>query len=345
MSVTLREIAVDDPSWTQFVDGHPAATPFHCPAWTRLVADCYGFRASALVLTDTGGQTVAGLPLVRVRAPLRGERAICLPFTDNCGPLCASSDFMTPLAEAAASWHNGLPMAVRAPLPEVAGWLRHEVAILHTLRLAADPESVFRTFKRTQVQQPIGRAERQGVVVRRAESFADLRLYYELHTQTRRRLGTPVQPLRFFRLLWERILSTGLGFAQLAFHEGRAIAGAVFLAWNGTVVYKYSASDSAFWRLRPNNLVLWSAIRWGCTNGFRVFDFGRTDFDNPGLRDFKDGWGTRAEPLVYSTLGLQARAARPVVPSQAAHMVSAFIRRSPPWVCRTLGELLYRYAA
>jgi CelD/BcsL family acetyltransferase involved in cellulose biosynthesis len=348
LTTTLREVAIDDPSWTRFVDEHPAATAFHRPAWASLMAESYGYHASALVLSDASGKTIGGLPIVRTHVPLRGARMVCLPFTDNCAPLVASAAVLDQLAEAVAAWRateKAPPVHVRAPMPEAGGWAPRQAAVLHTLTLVSDPAIVFRAFRKTQVQQRITRAERAGVTVRRAESCADLGLFYGLHVQTRRRLGTPVQPWRFFRLLWERILAVGLGFAQLATHEERVIAGAVFLAWNGTVIYKYSASDPTFWSLRPNNLLLWTAIRWGCTNGYRLFDFGRSDLDNPGLRDFKDGWGTREEPLVYSSLGSPVGGSRPALAGQAAHAVSSIIRHSPAWVCRGLGEVLYRYAA
>ena len=46
------------------------------------------------------------------------------------------------------------------------------------------------------------------------------------------------------------------------------------------------------------------------------------------------------EPLVYS--GTRVGGPGGGSPSMAA--LGAVIRRSPPWVCRGLGELLYRYA-
>jgi lipid II:glycine glycyltransferase (peptidoglycan interpeptide bridge formation enzyme) len=252
-----------------------------------------------------------------------------------------------------AQWrHPDVGVSVRAPLPEVAGWRQRRAAVLHTLRLDGDPERVYRTFKRTQIQQCIAQAGRQGVTAHRGTAWADMRAFYGLHLQTRRRQGTPVQPLRFFRLIWERLLQAGQGFVCLASQHGRVIAGAVFLAWNGTVIYKYSASDPSFWSARPNHLVLWTAIRWACTNGFSVFDFGRTDVENAGLRTFKNGWGTREEPLIYSSLGGEpadtaaaAASATSAVRAQAARAAHDLIRRSPAWVCRALGEVLYRYAA
>jgi lipid II:glycine glycyltransferase (peptidoglycan interpeptide bridge formation enzyme) len=212
------------------------------------------------------------------------------------------------------------------------------------MRLGPDPEAVFRQFKRTQVQQPIRQAERAGVVVRRGEAWEHIGLFYQLHLQTRRRLGTPVQPLRFFRLLWERLITQGMGFVLLAYQQEQLLAGAVFLHWNKTLTYKYSASDPRFLPLRPNNLLLWHAIQWGCEYGYDVFDWGKTDMDNQGLRDFKNGWGSQEQILHYSVL-----ADRPPVAKLSGgtnqRLLAGVIQHSPAWVCRLIGELLYGHFA
>jgi lipid II:glycine glycyltransferase (peptidoglycan interpeptide bridge formation enzyme) len=201
---------------------------------------------------------------------------------------------------------------------------------------------VFRTFKRTQVQQRILKAEKEGLTVRRAESWqAVADTFYRLHVSTRRRLGTPVQPKRYFRLLWERLVEPGLAFILVAYAGERAAAAAVFVNWNRTLIYKYSASDPDLWHTRPNNLVLWNAIRWGCENGYTLFDFGRTEVDNEGLRAFKRGWGTAESDLVYSTLG---GGSVDVAGSGAMSLARPVIQRMPDWFCRAVGELGYRYA-
>jgi len=156
--------------------------------------------------------------------------------------------------------------------------------------------------------------------------------------------------------LWEQVLAPGIGFVLVATLGQVPVAGAVFLAWNGTLVYKYSASDFRYWGLRPNNLVLWTAIRWGCGTDFHTVDFGRTDMDNLGLRQFKNGWGTQERLLAYSTLPRRATTDRGnparTMPGHLARgltggrgVLASMIRRSPSWVCRTIGELFYRYAA
>jgi CelD/BcsL family acetyltransferase involved in cellulose biosynthesis len=339
----LTQLAVDDSRWFEFVSSFPRARPFHHPAWTKLLIDAYGFRSLVLALTEASGRVRAGMPIMQVGVPgLR--RWVSLPFTDHCPPLSTDRDEPALMAALAAAAHSQrirrveVHGAVHAPAANSG-----TVAVTHVLELQPDPEAVRKTFSRSQVQRNIARGEREDATVRRATSATDLtEVYYGLHVRTRRRQGVPVQPRRFFELLWERMIEPGLGFVLLAYAGTTPIAGAVFLAWNGTVTYKYGASNPDFLKLRPNHLIFWDAIRWSCENEFHTFDFGRSDLWNRGLREFKNGWGTREEPLAYSVVGGVPRN-RPS--ERVQKLMAAVIRRSPLWFCRGLGRALYRFAA
>jgi CelD/BcsL family acetyltransferase involved in cellulose biosynthesis len=225
---------------------------------------------------------------------------------------------------------------------EAVGWHTSAGAVSHELELDADPERVRRGFSRSQVVRNIARGEREGVEVRAAASREELDVFYGLHLRTRRRQGVPVQPRRFFDLLWARLLEPGLGSILLAYRGETALAGALFLTWNGTTIYKFGASDPEGLPLRPNHLLFWAAIRDACLRGDRRFDFGRSDLENTGLRAFKSGWGAAERPLVYSTLAPGALDGKPGL---AEHLLGVAIRRGPAWVCRGIGDKVYRYAA
>src|SRR6185503_12840306 len=117
--------------------------------------------------------------------------------------------------------------------------------------------------------------------------------YYRLHVGTRRRLGVPVQPRRYFRMLWRSILEPGLGRLFLAYSGAEPIGGIVVLLWQRNAIYKYGAWDDGARSLRPNHLLLATALEWAAAEGAVTFDLGRTDTDQPGLRAYKIGWGGR----------------------------------------------------
>jgi CelD/BcsL family acetyltransferase involved in cellulose biosynthesis len=312
----LEVLPTGDPRWTTFVVGHRDASPFHHPEWANLIGDCYGYRSFAIAVVDNTGRVTGGLPAIEVKGVARKRRWIALPYTDHCGPLSSDArDVGYLVRHLTALQESDLapPTEIRAEVRET-GVARRTAGLLHTL----------------------------GLEVRFADSWGTTAdTFYRLHVSNRRRLGTPVQPKRYFRLLWERLVEPGFGFVLVAYASDRPAAAAVFLAWNNTMIYKYSASDPKLWKLRPNNLLLWTAIRWGCENGYRTFDFGRTDLDNEGLRAFKRGWGTVERELVYSSIG---GAGVETSGGRALKLVRPLIQHMPPWFCRALGEVAYRYA-
>lgn len=342
----LTALELADPRWRGFVAAHPDASPFHHPDWARLVAGCYGFRTFAATISDETGAVRAGLPVVEVRHLHGTPKWVSLPFTDYCPPLGPDRQDDDQLASALwrASHAAGIRrVEVRAPISgaPAAG----PAALRHVLPLDADPAGVYAGFHRSQVQRNIRRAERERLTVRYADREQDVSgIFYRLHLRTRRRQGVPVQPRRFFRLLWDGVIRTGLGSVLIVEAAGRPVAAAVFLAWNGTVVYKFGASEASSWPLRPNHLLFWHAIRTACQQGYQWFDFGRTDSGHQGLRDFKRSWGAVEEPLVYSALGGGPQQSSPAAGRMAPVLASA-IRKGPPLLCRMAGELLYRYTA
>jgi CelD/BcsL family acetyltransferase involved in cellulose biosynthesis len=341
----MSELELTDPRWQAFVAADPVATAFHHTDWVRLVADCYGFRAFAITLDDGDGGLGAGLPVVEVRHVVGRAKWVSLPYTDYCPPLVSSPEDELRLCAAlreAGAVSGVRTFEVRAPM---AGTQHGPAALRHVLDLEADPAAVYARFHPSQVQRNIKRAKREGVSIRQGDRPEDLLdVFYGLHLGTRRRQGVPIQPRRFFRLLWERAVEPGLGSVLIAEADGQPVAAAVFLTWNGTLIYKFGASDERAWSLRPNHLLFWKAIQTACEQGCRSMDFGRTDAGQEGLAAFKRSWGAREEPLVYGTIGSDAHG-EAGGGGTGRRALGAVIRHSPPLVCRFTGELLYRYSA
>ena len=340
----MIRVPVDDPRWTAFVARHPEAGPFHHPAWAALLAECYGFDAFALVDLDEDGHLRQGLPVLEIGGRLQKRAWISLPYTD-CVPVLASAgaDSQTFLAGLDRAWRDaGMGyLEVRSPLCGYEAY-QYETDVIHRLELSDDPNIMFDRFHQM-ASRGVRKAEREGIRVVKGEQRADLtEIFCGLHLATRRRQGAPIQPKRFFRLLWDEVLAAGLGYVLIAYRGTEAIAGGVFLAWNGTLTYKFGASNPAALKLRPNHLIFWRAIEEACSRGMRTLDLGLSDRDNAGLRAFKSRWGATEEPLLFTTLTEGPRGHRA---GHAPRLLQTVIRRSPSLVCQAAGELFYRYAA
>ncbi|MEJ2726495.1 MAG: peptidoglycan bridge formation glycyltransferase FemA/FemB family protein [Deltaproteobacteria bacterium] len=99
--------------------------------------------------------------------------------------------------------------------------------------------------------------------------------------------------------IFEHIINKGWGFVALAFLKSTCLAGAIFFYFGKMANYKFGASSRKHQHLRPNNLVMWEAIRECIKRGSRKFSFGRTATDNKGLLQFKRSWNPQEGKVHY----------------------------------------------
>jgi len=342
VSSVVETIDIGNDEWLSFLRCHERATPFHHPAWAKVLSQVYGFPVLAFITRAPDGAIAAGLPAIRV--PSLGRRSCwkCLPFTDTCGPLGGHHE--TNVLACALRDRPDEDWEVRSSVPGL-GAVR-TVAVRHCLDLRPGVDAVYAGFHRSQVQRALRRAERERIVrVREANVRGDLTdVYYGLHVGTRKRQGVPPQPRRLFAAIWDELHTAGLATTRLAEIEGRPVAGAVFLHWNGTLVYKYGASRPDTWKAHPNHMIFWEAIREACATEMTLLDLGLSDPSNQGLRVFKSNWGAQEEDLQYTFSRSAAHLCRPSH-SRTQKLLGAAIRRSPPRICEWIGTALYRFAA
>jgi CelD/BcsL family acetyltransferase involved in cellulose biosynthesis len=337
----VEVIQLNDPAWAAFVDAHPDATCFHLPQWSQLLADCYGYSGFVVVEREPSGAIVAGLPILEVRQLTLRRRWACLPFSDECGPLVGSGGSAANLLASAEELRrraNVDHLEVRDPISDMS-WPSHPVGVIHSHPLYPDLDTVMAGFSKSG-RRNVRKAQRTGVTIRHARGQNDIEQFYALHLRTTQRLGVPVQPRRYFRLLSESMIMNDHGTLLLAEYGGEAVAGAIFLLGGRTVTYKYGASDPAHWGLYPNNLLMWHAMGWAAERGCTRFDWGRSGVEDTGLRHFKSSLGGQERPLRYTRIP----DGEPEVGGWAPRLLRPVLTRSPAAVCRAAGELLYRYA-
>jgi len=282
------------------------------------------------------------VPVTEVRTPFSRSRWVSLPYTDYCPPL-VRADADAEAVAVALNYHaraNRIDdLEIRAELPRVQAAHAVDAGYRQWVELPSDPENL---HPKKNHRNARNKAQKRGVRVTRESSAEAVAIYYRLHSLTRRRLGVPVQPRRFFDLIAERLVLAGHGFVAIATLDDEVVASGLYLAYNGTMVAKYGASDPARQDTGAGYLIDWEVMAAACREGYHTLDFGRTDAEAEGLRLYKAGWGSTESPLVYTHLS--EREPSPTV-SRMGDLSKQVIRRSPVWVCRALGEVFYRWAA
>ncbi len=332
---------LDHDGWNdEFVVGDEG-TFFHSREWAEVLAETYGYRPTYFAFYD-GRTLIDFLPLMDVKSLLTGRRGVSLPFTDYCGLSRESGRFLRgaldPLLDHArkSGWKY-----VELRCGDLADAHPSTFFYRHTLDLTGGEEAVWARFK-SNTRRNIKKGQRQEVEVASLDTRAAIDTYYNLHCLTRKRHGLPPQPHVFFRKIYEHIISKGKGFVVLAHHGGKPVAGAVYFRFGRKALYKFGASDMSCQAIRPNNLVMWAAIRRLVGEGCEELCFGRTEQENEGLRQFKRAWGTEESILNYYKYDLAAESfvteSAPV--KKIHHKIFGMI---PVPVLKILGSLLYKH--
>lgn len=143
------------------------------------------------------------------------------------------------------------------------------------LELGADEDALWAGLKST-CRTAIRKAEKSGVVVEQAhgEAFAD-EYYAQLRDVFSKQSLQPPYSLALVRELVRRVEPTGrLLLLRARNSEGESIATGIYPG-HGRMAYFWGGAS---WRrhhsLRPNDLLMWSAIRHWRARGAHVFDFG-----------------------------------------------------------------------
>lgn len=189
------------------------------------------------------------------------------------------------------------------------------------LDLARGPEKLFRNFsenKRTNIKKAI----KYGVSVEPAQSPDDISAYYTICADWSQRKGLPIPAEDEFR---QTFALTGNRVLFLARHEGKIIAGVVIRFFpRGVMEYAANSSLESALRLRPNDLLHWRAIEWGCAHGIKTYSLG-------GAHLFLRKFGGQLVPTTRHRLDLslfrrhalgdwitdKAQAVRPMLPERA----------------------------
>ena len=120
-----------------------------------------------------------------------------------------------------------------------------------------------------------------------------------------RDLGSPVHSRRLFQEICRQFSeSVKIGVVN---HEDIPVAAGLIFCFRDTVEIPWASTLREFNKFSPNMLLYWSLIQYGCDQGFKYFDFGRSTPDE-GTYKFKEQWGAFPVPLHWHTLALNGQA-------------------------------------
>jgi lipid II:glycine glycyltransferase (peptidoglycan interpeptide bridge formation enzyme) len=264
---------------------------FHSTAWLRVLKESYNYKPCYFVIMDNTQLKVL-VPMVEVNTLGMQKRGISLPFTDYC-PIIFNAKYNFSNIQHEIQDYGRSKRWKYLEFRDDKYFKHNDTPAVsfyqHSLQLESDSNCLFNKFNSV-TKRNIRKALRERVKIKIGYAPDFLENYYRLHCITRKRHGLPPQPLHFFYNIYKYIFKKNKGTVFLVSFKDQYIAGMIFFHFAKEAIYKYGASLKNYQNLRPNNLLMWEAIKWYINRGYQIMNLGRTELHHEGLRNFKNGW-------------------------------------------------------
>jgi CelD/BcsL family acetyltransferase involved in cellulose biosynthesis len=261
--------------------------------------DGLGQRARYLRAVTPDGRIAGVLPLFDVRT-LSGRVLVSVPLRDKGGPLAVHPDIAEQLARAAADLARQLGVrhvVIKGPAEhltksfDAAGYSEEKHWVTTVVPVDMGEERLWNEVFRSPTRRAVNKARNSGMVARWTTDATDLGRFYEVFLKTRRALGVPPYPRRFFDAMWRHLAPRGWLRLLLVEKDGTTQGALLVFPYKREVVSAYMGSDPASKDARVNDLLFWEAIRWSAAEGFASYYFGADSPHQEGLLQYKRKWG------------------------------------------------------
>ena len=325
--------------WDALTGWHPEATLYHSGPWLEVLRRAFGVRPSVAIIGDSGSTRAACL-LAQGGNPIR-RSLISLPFSDFCPPLAVNDSARESLLSKLAAIRNRPRLEIRG----AAGGYPWNV-LHHFQRWTLDLSRPFNAIEKAadrEVRRHLRRAREAGVTVECSRGAEAMDCFSNLQLESRRRLGVPSQPLKFFRTVHEVFAQCDSIEVWFALHQGKRIAAVVVLRDGNDLHAKWSAR-AAGGPDGSSHLIFMSIAEQHAQHASSL-DFGRTDSRNRGLSRFKRELGATATDLPYSYFPQMPNVTSAENLTGVWQTASSVWRKLPLPVARVLNNVTYRYLA
>jgi len=289
-------------AWDQMVENHPFGSVYQTSPFKKVIAQTFPqAKPYYLALVDQRGNIRAGIPLFLVKSWLTGTRLVSLPFVSYSDPLVRSSEEFQQLFEKILDLYTKEGASyIEVKVRNSTSLLKREEMLkpvfyhrTYWIDLKHGLDYVWKNLHKTAVQQRIKRSEREGIEVRSATSENDVRLFWKLLVETRKRLGVPPQNYSFFQNIWRYLKPLQLTDFLVAELNGEIIGGLNIFRLRDKLYMGHIADKTQFRPLGVNHALTWRAIEISIQSDCRIFDIGKTSPYAEGLITYKKQWGAQ----------------------------------------------------
>jgi len=360
MTKSDRHISIIDPSidkrWDEFAISNSFGYIYHTSLWKEIIETAFPhIKAMFLaIINKESDKIIAGLPLYYVKSWLLGNRFVSVPYATACSPLvndcqelgCFINHILNlNISEFKRTKGFELRNFRKEDKFDLTGMKASTFHKYHYLLLGKNINETMSRFDR-HVRQNIKKAEGSNLKLHEVTSENELKIFYKLYVRHRQEHCLPPHPYRFIHLLWEKLYPKGHLDVMLLDYENKFIGGILQLKFKDRVSLELLVTDKNYLNIRPNNMLVWGAIKKAIAEGYNMFDFGRTHVSNNGLLRFKRNWGTIEEDL-YMIIS-PCKPINNIVNQNNAivkNLLRYLYKPLPLWASKIIGEFVYSHFA
>lgn len=293
-----------------FLLSNEQASIYHHPLWLKAIAKTFGHTPFYFVISDNSNNIIGLIPFLKIKSILTGKRIVCLPFSTYSDPLIPNEIIKDAMEYLILNFGEDFKIDLRS-LTDYSDTLKNfshnSDYVTHILELEEDSQRTFNSFHPTSVRASIRRAEKNNLTCRIENNESDLRIFYNLEAQLRKRLLLPPLPYLFYLNVFKELKDTGLLSLPIIEKDNLPIAAGFILNFKNIYYLEYTASDKNYLGLYPNHKLFWEVIKIAHEQGAGRVDFGRTSLDNNQLIIFKEKWNAKKVNIhqyVYPDIGM-----------------------------------------
>jgi len=327
MALTIEEIEDNELSlWDSYVLNHPESNLYHLTSWRDVISQTYGH--SAIYIAAKNNSRICGvLPTIRIKHFIFGDSLTSIPFFDSGGILADTPEIEKLLLKKICSIGSAIKthkIELRSlsklkdfdkdsSISKIEDWKStvQTNKVCMRLQLSASSEEMMKSFKsklRSQIKKPI----KEGLTAKigSAELIDD---FYKVFLVNMRDLGSPVHS----KELIENTLKIFKKSSRLVivYRKTKPVAGSVIIGFKNVLMNPWASSLREYSKLSPNMLLYWAMLEYGCDNGFKYFDFGRST-PGEGTYNFKKQWGATPLQLYWHYLSVDENENQSAPPSK-----------------------------
>jgi serine/alanine adding enzyme len=319
---------IDINEWKGLLANSEEATIFHTYEWKKVMCETYSNYNQLFITARNGtGELVAGMPLVSLKEK-NIQSIMSLPFNNHGGVVIRNDADKTLRKDILEVFCEFAKKCTRRyilnRLVIVDFFNKHEYltslgfkrrnVFTYILELNSSLEYILMNKVDKKTRSQVRQAIRLGVTIKEVDSVSEseIRILHDITKDTAERHGTTIKPEtmktieNILKIMGEKKLAKYL----VAYHNDVPLAYVLQLMYKDFIFYAMGASYEKYWKLRPNNLLIWSIIENGVKNGCKYLNFGSVQPEQSGLKKFKEGWGaTRVYYSVYEKKSLLLRTA------------------------------------